>query len=57
MTIRRMDHVSVVVDDLSHAIDLFTPLGTNSESRASVEGQVVDRLCWLAGARVDVGML
>src|SRR6476660_8690498 len=51
MTIRRLDHVSVVVEDVSHAIDFFTALGMTLEGRAPVEGQVVDRICGLGGIR------
>jgi len=57
MTIRRLDHVSVVVDDLSHAIDFFTALGMAVEGQAPVEGQVVDRLCGLRGIKADIAMM
>ena len=44
MTIRRLDHVSVVVEDVSHAIDFFTALGMTLEGRAPVERPVMDHL-------------
>ena len=56
MTIRRLDHVSVVVVDLSHAIDFFTTLGRTPEGQAPVEGDTVDRLCGLEGIRADIAM-
>jgi catechol 2,3-dioxygenase-like lactoylglutathione lyase family enzyme len=57
MTIRRLDHVSVVVDDLADAIDFFTTLGMTLEGQAPVEGPVVDRLCGLEGIRADIAMM
>ena len=38
MTIKRLDHVSVVVDDLAAAIAFFTALGMTLEGQAPVEG-------------------
>lgn len=49
--------MSVVVDDLSHAIDFFTTLGMTLEGQAPVEGSVVDRLCGLEGIRADIAMM
>ncbi len=37
MTIKRMDHVSVVVDDLQAAIAFFTTLGMALEGEMPVE--------------------
>ena len=57
MTIKRMDHVSVVDDDLATAIAFFTTLGMTLEGEMPVEGPWVDRLCGLAGVRVDIAMM
>lgn len=57
MTIQRMDHVSVVVDDLPAAIAFFTTLGMALEGQAFVEGSVVDRLCGLEGVQADIAMV
>ena len=57
MTIRRLDHVSVVVVDLADAIDFFTTLGMTLEGQAPVAGSVVDRLCGLEGIRADIAMM
>ncbi|GEO96675.1 VOC family protein [Kocuria turfanensis] len=57
MTIQRMDHVSVVVDDLEAAIAFFTGLGMELEGQAPIEGQWVDRVAGLDGVRVDIAML
>ncbi len=57
MTIKRMDHVSVIVDDLSAAIAFFTTLGMAAEGRMPVEGPWVDRLNGLEGVQVDIAMM
>jgi catechol 2,3-dioxygenase-like lactoylglutathione lyase family enzyme len=57
MTIKRMDHVSVIVDDLPAAIAYFTILGMALEGQAPVEGPWVDRLNGLEGVQVDIAMM
>ncbi len=57
MTIKRMDHVSVVVDDLAAAITFFTTLGMGREGEALVEGLWVDRVNGLEGVQVDIVMM
>jgi catechol 2,3-dioxygenase-like lactoylglutathione lyase family enzyme len=49
-----MDHVGVVVDDLAAAIEFFVALGLEVSSRQSVEGEWVDRIIGLEGARSEV---
>ena len=57
MTIQRMDHVSVVVDDLEAAIAFFVELGMELEGEAPIEGPSVDRVNALDGVRVDIAMM
>jgi catechol 2,3-dioxygenase-like lactoylglutathione lyase family enzyme len=57
MTIQRMDHVSVVVDDLAAAIAFFVELGMELEGEAPIEGPWVDRVNGIDGIRVDIAML
>ncbi len=57
MTIKRMDHVSVVVDDLASAIAFFTTLGMTLEGQAPVEGPTVDRVNAMEGVRIDIAMM
>ena len=57
MTIQRMDHVSVVVDDLEAAIAFFVELGMELEGKAPIEGRLVDRVNGLDGVRVDIAMM
>ena len=44
MTVQRMDHVGVVVDDLAAAIEFFVGLGLVLHGEAAVEGPLVDRV-------------
>ncbi len=57
MTIKRMDHVSVIVDDLPAAVAFFTTLGMALEGEIPVEGPMVDRLCGLEGVQADIAMM
>jgi catechol 2,3-dioxygenase-like lactoylglutathione lyase family enzyme len=57
MTIKRLDHVSVVVDDLPAAIGFFTALGMTREGEMAIEGPWVDRINGLEGIQVDIVMM
>ncbi|HEY8179756.1 MAG TPA: VOC family protein [Candidatus Limnocylindria bacterium] len=57
MTIRRMDNIGIVVDDLKAAIAFFVELGLELEGETTVEGPSVDRLLGLDGVRSDIAML
>jgi catechol 2,3-dioxygenase-like lactoylglutathione lyase family enzyme len=57
MTIQRMDHVGIVVDDLAAATEFFVELGLELQGEAAVEGRSVDRVVGLDGVRADVVML
>src|ERR687889_443463 len=57
MTIKRLDHVSVVVDDLAAAIAFFSELGLELEGEAAVEGEWVDRVNGLESVQVDIVMM
>lgn len=57
MTLKRMDNVLIVVDDLEAAIAFFTELGLELEGKTTVEGQWVDRVVGLDGVRSDVAMM
>ena len=57
MTIQRMDHVGIVVDDLAAAIEFFVELGLELQGEASVEGGSVDRVVGLEGVRSENAML
>jgi len=57
MSLKRMDHVSVVVDDLEAAKAFFVELGMELEGEAPIEGRWVDRVNALDGVRVDIAMM
>jgi catechol 2,3-dioxygenase-like lactoylglutathione lyase family enzyme len=57
MTILRMDHVGVIVDDLEAAIAFFVELGMEIEAEMPVEGPWVDQVCGLDDVRVDIAMM
>ena len=57
MTIKRMDNVGIVVDDLKAAIAFFTELGMELEGEAQIEGLWADRTVGLDGVRSDIAMM
>jgi catechol 2,3-dioxygenase-like lactoylglutathione lyase family enzyme len=57
MTIQRMDHVGIVVDDLEAATGFFARLGLELRGEAAVEGLPVDRIVGLDGVRTDVAYM
>src|SRR3954468_1825430 len=57
MKIKRLDHISVVVDDLSAAIAFFTALGMTVEGEAPIEGPWVDRVNGIDNVQVDIVMM
>jgi catechol 2,3-dioxygenase-like lactoylglutathione lyase family enzyme len=57
MTIQRMDHVGIVVNDLADAIAFFVELGLELEGETPVEGDWVDRVVGLEGVRAQIAML
>jgi catechol 2,3-dioxygenase-like lactoylglutathione lyase family enzyme len=57
MAVLRMDHVSVVVEDLPAAIAFFTELGLELEGEARIEGPWVDQINALEGISLDIAML
>src|SRR5215212_3419394 len=57
MTIRRMDNVLIVVDDLEAAKAFFAELGMELEGETPVEGRWVDRVVGLNDVRADIAMM
>jgi catechol 2,3-dioxygenase-like lactoylglutathione lyase family enzyme len=57
MTIQRMEHVGIVVDDLAAATEFFVELGLELQGEGVVEGRWVDRVVGLDHVRVEVAML
>ncbi|HXF32156.1 MAG TPA: VOC family protein [Solirubrobacterales bacterium] len=57
MTVERMEHVGIVVDDLAAAVEFFVAVGLELDGETSVEGEVVDRMTGLEGVRSDLAFL
>jgi catechol 2,3-dioxygenase-like lactoylglutathione lyase family enzyme len=57
VTVKRLDNVGVVVEDLAGAIDFFRVLGLELEGRAMVEGEWAGRVTGLGDQRVEVAMM
>lgn len=57
MTIRRMDNVLIVVNDLEAATAFFVELGMELEGQTTVEGDWAGRVVGLDGVRADIVMM
>ncbi len=57
MTVKRMDNVGLVVEDLEAAIEFFAELGLELEGRAPIEGAWADSVTGLRDMRVEIAML
>jgi catechol 2,3-dioxygenase-like lactoylglutathione lyase family enzyme len=57
MTVKRMDNVGIVVEDLDAAIGFFTDLGLELEGRAPIEGPWADGVTGLRDMRVEIAMM
>jgi len=57
MTIQRMEHVGIVVDDLAAATAFFVALGLKLQGEGPVEGGRVERVVGLEGVRAEIAMV
>ena len=57
MTLKRMDNVLIVVEDLEAAMAFFAELGMELEGEALLEGPWVDSTVGLEGVRADIAMM
>ena len=57
MTLKRMDNVLIVVDDLEAAKAFFLELGLELEGETTVEGPSVDRLVGLQNVRATLALM
>ncbi|MBV9951018.1 MAG: VOC family protein [Acidimicrobiia bacterium] len=55
--VRRFDHVGITVADLDAATAFFVALGLEVEGRTVLEGEFVDTVCGIPGARTEMVML
>ena len=57
MTLKRMDNVGVVVENLEATIEFFRELGLELEGRATIEGEWAGRVTGLGDQRVEMAMM
>ena len=57
MSLKRMDNVGIVVEDLEAAIAFFVELGLELEGRATIEGAWAGRITGLGDQRVEIAMM
>jgi catechol 2,3-dioxygenase-like lactoylglutathione lyase family enzyme len=57
MTIQRMDHVGVIVEDLDEAVAFFIDLGLELDGETAVEGDWVGGVIGLDDVRAQIAML
>ena len=57
MSLRRMDNVGIVVEDLPATIAFFRELGLELEGQGTIEGEWAGRVTGLGDQRVEVAMM
>ena len=57
MTVKRLDNVAIVVENLDAAIAFFADLGLELEGRAQIEGEWADSVVGLIGVRSEIAMM
>jgi catechol 2,3-dioxygenase-like lactoylglutathione lyase family enzyme len=57
MTVKRMDNVGIVVEDIDAAIEFFTELGLTLEGRMPIDGEWAGRVTGVRGQRVEIAMM
>lgn len=57
MTVKRLDNIGIVVEDIDAAIAFFTELGLELEGRAPIEGEWAGRVTGLGDQRVEIAMM
>jgi len=57
MTVRRLDNVGIVVEDLDGAVGFFRALGLGLEGRMMIEGEWAGRVTGLGDQRVEIAMM
>ena len=57
MTVKRMDNVGIVVENLDAAIEFFTELGLILEERMPIEGEWAGRVTGVRDQQVEIAMM
>lgn len=53
----RFDHVGITVADIERVTEFFVGLGLEVDGRGFVEGEFIDTVCAIPGARCEIVML
>ena len=57
MTVKRMDNVGIVVEDIDRAVEFFTELGLTLEGRKHIGDEWAGRVTGVRGQRVEIAMM
>jgi catechol 2,3-dioxygenase-like lactoylglutathione lyase family enzyme len=57
MTVKRMDNVGIVMENIDAAIEFFTELGLTLEGRMLIKGEWAGRVTGVRGQRVESAMM
>jgi catechol 2,3-dioxygenase-like lactoylglutathione lyase family enzyme len=57
MTVKRMDNVGIVMEDIDAAVEFFTELGLTLEGRMPIDGEWAGRVTGVRGQRVEIAMM
>ncbi|MFC5066420.1 VOC family protein [Flaviflagellibacter deserti] len=57
MTVKRMDNIGIVVEDLGETIAFFRELGLELEGRSTIDGEWAGRVTGLDDQRVEIAMM
>ena len=57
MTVKRMDNVGIVVEDIGAAIEFFAELGLTLEGRMPIGGEWAGRVTGVRDQRVEIAMM
>lgn len=57
MTVKRMDNMGIVVEDLDAAVEFFVELGLLLEGRMPIEGEWAGRVTGVRDQRVEIAMM
>jgi catechol 2,3-dioxygenase-like lactoylglutathione lyase family enzyme len=57
MTVKRMDNMGIVVEDLDAVVEFFIELGLTLEGRTRIEGEWAGRVTGVRDQRVEIAMM
>ena len=57
MTVKRMDNIGIVVENLDAAIEFFSELGLSLEGRMTIEGEWAGRVTGVRDQCVEIAMM